>query len=102
VKYELKVFGRSLGEDRDDVSPSKADGQKRGKDEALFFFIFMFHFQSLPKDTFSNTLKALKFIALSGGIVQTNEYGSPIHCYQQSLSKVTYTTFALVTLTPFE
>lgn len=78
MKYELKVFGRSLGEDRDDVSPSKADSQKRGKDEALFFFIFMFHFQSLPKDTFSNTLKALKFIALSGGVVQINEYGSPI------------------------
>lgn len=71
MKYELKVFGRSLGEDRDDVSPSKADGQKRGKDEALFFFIFMLHFQSLPKHTFFNTLKALKFIALSGELYKS-------------------------------
>ena len=76
MKYELKVFGRSLGEDRDDVSPSKADGQKRGKDDVLFHIHVPF--QSLPKDTFSNTLKALKFIALSGGVVQINEYGSPI------------------------
>ncbi len=38
---------------------------KTGKDEAILLFEFIFHFQSLPKNTFSTILKALKFIALS-------------------------------------
>jgi hypothetical protein len=70
-----------MKKDRDDVSASKDDVQKRGKDEALFFFEFKFHFQSLPKDRFFTTLKALKFTALSGGVAQINENGSPIHCH---------------------
>jgi len=57
----------------------------------------MFHFESLPKDTFSTTLKALKFIALSEGVAQINEYGSPIHWHWQSLTQVT--TFCYVTPT---
>ena len=65
----------------DDAFASKDECQKRGKDKPYSSSNSCSIFSRSPKDTFSTTLKALEFIALSEGVAQINEYGSPIHCH---------------------